>query len=264
MTLTNLTIQDLYPIVKGGDDRQAPQYRSLDALVTLFQRYGRQEVYDFDTKEPIKPGTDRTYSRVEYVKLALREMNGTPKMYQFIHEQLNNPMYHDSLQSVLEAHGYRIDEVDGRWIVSNVDVEEQTNHVEISFAENRDKILARLNQARVSIDIAMAWFTSDAFIPTLLSKKREGVTIRILINRDIITSLHGCDLSMFDVKYIRGEHGGIMHDKLCIIDNQIVITGSYNWTANAESRNVENVAFITRNDVATEASVEFRRLWNDN
>ena len=63
------------------------------------------------------------------------------------------------------------------------------------------------------------------------------------------------------MKRLRGQHGGIMHDKLCIIDNQVVLTGSYNWSDNAENRNVENVAKIQNNAAASATTRESNRLW---
>lgn len=35
-----------------------------------------------------------------------------------------------------------------------------------------------------------------------------------------------------------------MHNKYCVIDNQIVIIGSYNWSENAENKNDENAAVM--------------------
>lgn len=51
-----------------------------------------------------------------------------------------------------------------------------------------------------------------------------------------------------------------MHNKFCVIDNQKVLTGSYNWITNAESKNDENVLITIDNDTATKYSIEFRRL----
>jgi phosphatidylserine/phosphatidylglycerophosphate/cardiolipin synthase-like enzyme len=52
-----------------------------------------------------------------------------------------------------------------------------------------------------------------------------------------------------------------MHNKFCVIDNQKVITGSYNWSKNAENKNDENVAVVYDNDFASDYSVEFKRLF---
>lgn len=262
MTLTNLLIQNIVPIILGGA-QDAPTYRKLKDLVLLFQKYGRKEIHDYTTKEPINPRTGQTYSRTDYTTMALRELNNTPLLYDFLIEQLNNPIYHDELKSLFETNGYRIDFELEQWIISNVDRDNIRTAVAISFRENRDKILSVLSTARVSIDIAMAWFTSDAFLPILRAKQEEGVRIRILLNNDAVNQNHGCDLSTFKIKKRRGIHGGIMHNKLCIVDNQKVITGSYNWSENAEYRNVENVAVLCDNNIASDASVEFQRLWNE-
>ncbi|AIL13856.1 hypothetical protein IM40_10855 (plasmid) [Candidatus Paracaedimonas acanthamoebae] len=37
---------------------------------------------------------------------------------------------------------------------------------------------------------------------------------------------------------------GIAHNKIMIIDNDIVLSGSYNWTNAAETRNAENLLII--------------------
>ena len=34
---------------------------------------------------------------------------------------------------------------------------------------------------------------------------------------------------------------GFLHHKFCVIDRETVITGSYNWTYYAETRNLENI-----------------------
>ena len=263
MKLQELAIQQLVPIINGGEYSATPSssYRGLKALVTLFQRYGRGEVYDYVRQEPKNPIDGRPYSRTAYTTMALREMNNTDQLYNFLSDQLNNELYTSDIKNVLTSHGYNVECIAKKWTITNVDVNHTTTTVDMSFAENRDKILACLNNAQVSIDIAMAWFTSDAFLPILLQKQLENVRIRIIVNNDAVNALHGCDLSSFNVKKIRGNHGGIMHDKLCIIDNQILLTGSYNWSENAENKNVENVAKIQDNTAASAATREFNRLW---
>lgn len=261
MKLSELAIKKIVQVVLGGKSDE-PTYRKLEHLVELFQKYGRDEFYDFEAKEPKNPKTGNTYARKEYTKMALRDLNNTSQMYDFLVEQLNIDIYHNELKAILVEGGFNVEKILGRWIISSVDQSNEKTKVDISFSENRDKIISALNDAKVSIDIAMAWFTSDAFLPILLKKKKEGLRIRIILNDDGVNKTKGCKLEEFEVKMLRGKSGGIMHNKLCIIDNQIVITGSYNWSENAEKRNVENVAIIGKNEIATQASIEFQRLWN--
>lgn len=112
----------------------------------------------------------------------------------------------------------------------------------------------------MSILVAMAWFTNEKIKEALQQKRMEGLRIEIVIFKDGVNGAHGVDLSEFDCVEIRGTRGGIMHNKFCVIDNQRVLTGSYNWTTNAESRNDENVLLTSDNDMATKYSIEFRRL----
>jgi phosphatidylserine/phosphatidylglycerophosphate/cardiolipin synthase-like enzyme len=45
-------------------------------------------------------------------------------------------------------------------------------------------------------------------------------------------------------KFYFSDEENPMHNKFCIIDNQVLINGSYNWTYYAESKNRENVLII--------------------
>lgn len=71
---------------------------------------------------------------------------------------------------------------------------------------------------------------------------------------------HRPDLGEITLYPLRAQRGGTMHDKFCVIDNQRVITGSYNWSDNAEYRNDENISIQNDTESATRYSLEFRRL----
>lgn len=264
MKLSELAIQRLVPVINGGEytDTPSTSYRSLKTLVTLFQNYGREDVYDFASKEPKNPINGLTYSRKDYTTMVLHEMNNTNRLYEFLIDQLNEELYTNDIKTILKTHGYNVEFINNKWIITNINISNTTTSVDISFAKNRDVILSYLNNAKVSIDIAMAWFTSDVFLPILLQKKEENLRIRIIINNDVVNAIHGCDLSSFSLKRIKGKNGGLMHNKLCIIDNQVVITGSYNWSDNAENKNVENIAIIQDNKIASATTQEFNQLWN--
>jgi phosphatidylserine/phosphatidylglycerophosphate/cardiolipin synthase-like enzyme len=54
---------------------------------------------------------------------------------------------------------------------------------------------------------------------------------------------------------------GLMHHKVLIVDRQIVVLGSYNFTASAEKSNDENILIIHSPQVAAEFLKEFRRVF---
>jgi phosphatidylserine/phosphatidylglycerophosphate/cardiolipin synthase-like enzyme len=55
---------------------------------------------------------------------------------------------------------------------------------------------------------------------------------------------------------------GLMHHKVIIIDREIVITGSYNFTASAEDRNDENLVIIYNPFIAEWFLAEFERVFS--
>jgi phosphatidylserine/phosphatidylglycerophosphate/cardiolipin synthase-like enzyme len=57
-------------------------------------------------------------------------------------------------------------------------------------------------------------------------------------------------------------NSGFMHNKLIIIDDRIVITGSLNFSSNAENNNDENVIIIDNPDIAQLYVQEFDRIWS--
>jgi len=99
----------------------------------------------------------------------------------------------------------------------------------------------------------------------LLEMKNKDCKVRVMIDANYTNTKHGVDLSPFEHKAIKAERNGIMHRKFCVIDNNVLIHGSYNWTTNAETRNDEEIS-VDRNDVkkASLYTKEFNRLWDKN
>lgn len=132
---------------------------------------------------------------------------------------------------------------------------------EAHFNEIQNRLLSALDKARVSIIVAMSWFTNETLLAKLVQKQNEKVDVKVAIYDDGINRNHGVDLTQLKTSYkIKAERGGIMHNKFCVIDNQVVITGSYNWTNNAETHNEENITIQYDPKSATEYSVMFNNL----
>jgi phosphatidylserine/phosphatidylglycerophosphate/cardiolipin synthase-like enzyme len=54
----------------------------------------------------------------------------------------------------------------------------------------------------------------------------------------------------------------LMHHKVIIIDQQIVITGSYNFSNNAEHNNDENTLIIHNPDITAQYMAEFQQIYD--
>ena len=135
-------------------------------------------------------------------------------------------------------------------------------HNEAKFSDIEGHILEFLDMAVASIDVCVAWFTIEELRDKLLEKAKDGVKVRVIIYRDGVNQTKGVDLSGLNHKEYRGERGGIMHDKFCVIDNVHTICGSYNWTKNAEDKNDEDAAFHREDyKFASEYTTRFNHLW---
>ncbi|WBA44313.1 phospholipase D-like domain-containing protein [Hymenobacter canadensis] len=51
-----------------------------------------------------------------------------------------------------------------------------------------------------------------------------------------------------------------LHQKFCLIDEHLLLSGSYNWTYMAEQRNQENCVFSTESALIKRFGQEFQRL----
>ena len=112
------------------------------------------------------------------------------------------------------------------------------------FNDIADKIIKELDKTRVSIHVCIAWFTNQSIADKLVEKHKQGIDVKVIFYDDYTNSKFGVNIDGIPFKAIRGSRGGLMHNKYCVIDNQIVIIGSYNWSENAENKNDENAAVM--------------------
>lgn len=133
----------------------------------------------------------------------------------------------------------------------------------VYFKDIREQIIENLQNAKYSVDIAVAWFTDKRIINTLSDLLDDDVEIRILyyddhINNDVY--------DLFQMLYNKGAEircsKDLMHNKFCIIDDTVVINGSYNWTSNAYSNNHENITIFEEEEIVNSFSKEFNRLFD--
>lgn len=107
------------------------------------------------------------------------------------------------------------------------------------------EISSELKKARFEIYIAVSWFTDKRLFDIIYKKAEgEGVNVRIVLLKDMINSQAVFDHR--DIEKVKGscyfrEH----HNKFCVIDRKVVITGSSNWTYRGmNSYHRENVIVI--------------------
>ena len=129
------------------------------------------------------------------------------------------------------------------------------------FDNIRAHIQVRLAAAEHRIDLAVAWFTDRILFEQLCQKAKSGVKVRLLLfDDDINKYLNINDLERASGKVFRIAEK-LMHNKFCVIDRAVVISGSYNWTNKAHNDNYENIAVTTGDAFFAEQFIqEFNRI----
>ncbi|MCB4755933.1 MAG: phospholipase D family protein [Elusimicrobia bacterium] len=130
----------------------------------------------------------------------------------------------------------------------------------------RDQIIRRINLARQSIDVAVYSFTSGDIAQALVEASRRGVRVRVIMDKGQSKSKFAeadyLEDNNIPIQRITGfGERGIMHNKFAVFDQKEVVTGSYNWTENAERYNYENALFSEEKGVIDKYAGEFAKLW---
>lgn len=124
-------------------------------------------------------------------------------------------------------------------------------------------ILGKINAAEKSIELAMYLLTSRVLSQALVMAAKRGVIVRAFLDgenaRDYYSKANFLKKKGVIVKLEKGE--GLMHNKFCIIDDELVITGSYNWTTSADLKNDEDVIFMNSKEVARIYRIQFEKYW---
>ncbi len=109
-----------------------------------------------------------------------------------------------------------------------------------------EAIIKELNNAKTSVLVQAYSFTSAPIAKALLNAHKRGVGVDVLLDK----SQRKGKYSSADFLTNSGIHTkidavhAIAHNKIMIIDGEIVITGSFNFTKTAEEKNAENILVI--------------------
>lgn len=151
-------------------------------------------------------------------------------------------------------------------IIGNISlpVPDIKEEVEVLFSDILRHLQNELLLASKSIKIAVSWFTNYSLFKQIKEAAQKGITVELIINNDSVNNGGYClnfnELIESGVHISLVEYPHLIHHKFCIIDDKIVINGSYNWTRFSEN-NYENVVIFRNNDDICDAfEVEFDNM----
>jgi phosphatidylserine/phosphatidylglycerophosphate/cardiolipin synthase-like enzyme len=137
--------------------------------------------------------------------------------------------------------------------------------IEIYFASEGpviDEILAEITDADSTIHFMVFSFTRDDLGQALLDAAERGVTVEGVFettgSETRFSEMSRLFCAGLDVR--QDGNPGILHHKVFIIDDDTVVTGSFNFSNNAVESNDENLVIIQEPDIAALFLQEFERM----
>jgi phosphatidylserine/phosphatidylglycerophosphate/cardiolipin synthase-like enzyme len=126
------------------------------------------------------------------------------------------------------------------------------------------RIIPIVRGAQSSIRFFAFSFTDQPLAQAMIDRAGTGVDVEGVFEK-VGSQTESAQLrSLYCAKLPARQDGNprFLHDKVIIVDNRYVITGSFNFSANATQNNDENVIIIDNPQIASLYMQEFERIWN--
>jgi len=123
------------------------------------------------------------------------------------------------------------------------------------------KIIQKINASTNNVSFALLSFTRQDIVSALKSRSDAGVVVRGIMENIDVQAIW--DSLITFAQMWRHTLSGLLHHKYGILDaggaNAVVITGSHNWSSNAENNNDENTLFIYDTQLTNQYLQEFEK-----
>jgi len=124
-------------------------------------------------------------------------------------------------------------------------------------------IIPRVKAAQKSIRFMAFSFTDYPLAAAMIERAEAGVDVAGVFEK-VGSSTDSAELKTLYCAGVPARRDGnpsFLHHKVVIVDERIVMTGSLNYSTNAEESNDENVLIIDNPEIAALYMQEFERVW---
>lgn len=115
------------------------------------------------------------------------------------------------------------------------------------------KIVDIIHDAQKTLWIQAYQFTSLPISEAVVAAKHRGVDVRIILDKTQYSQKPDASAILFNrvgIPVWIDSKVSIAHNKVMIVDNQEIISGSFNFSKAAQTRNAENVLMIKSSELA--------------
>ena len=127
------------------------------------------------------------------------------------------------------------------------------------------KLIDIISEAETSLDVCIFTINCHDLANAVVALHRRGVVVRILTDDEQMGS-SGSQIEKFRREGIQVRHdlsSFFMHHKFVVIDREVLVNGSFNWTRQAVTGNRENVVITNNKDIVLPFISEFEKLWEE-
>lgn len=124
-------------------------------------------------------------------------------------------------------------------------------------------LIKTLQTARKSLDVCVFVFSCKELADVLMSAHANGVVVRVISDNEQVFA-SGSQIEALRRKGIQVRNDSasyFMHHKFAVVDNEVIINGSLNWTLQGVCGNQENVVISAIPDMVAPFSRHFEKLW---
>jgi len=132
-------------------------------------------------------------------------------------------------------------------------------------SKNEKYLVEMIRTCMKSLNVAIFSLTRDNFAKAIIEVFKKGINVRVIADDECVKN-YGSDIYKLAAAGIPCKTDSSaqyhMHNKYAIIDESVIITGSFNWTTQAINNNQENLLFYEDKQIAEQYTKEFNKLWD--
>ena len=138
----------------------------------------------------------------------------------------------------------------------------------------RKELVQLIDMEKEGITLAVFLLTDQEIADALVRAHKRGVPVEVVTDSGCLRERHnkigqlcneGCAVYVYNPAYNKKDHASLMHHKFAVFKNnrtgnQVVWTGSFNFTKSANNSNQENAVLIEDKQVSDQFEQHFAKL----
>ncbi|KAI1284983.1 Mitochondrial cardiolipin hydrolase [Halotydeus destructor] len=128
------------------------------------------------------------------------------------------------------------------------------------------ELIKLLRTTETTIDICMFVVSFPTLADVLIELRKRSIDVRLIVDgrekEAFKSQISYLKASGIKVRCNQHSYSCLMHNKFLVIDDYMVLSGSFNWTKAAVLFNYDNILITTQANLVRDYSEQFNVLWS--